>query len=72
MKVYGVYVRHKYEGGHVLPDLYKSYKKAKVLAKEYISETENNLDISKFKKMDKQQAWTNGIDVVAITEFKVL
>ena len=72
MKVYGVYVGVKYEGGSVMPSLYKSYAKAKRVAMDKIEFIEaDGGELSKFRKLDKEDAWCNGIDVVAIKKFNV-
>ena len=72
MKVYGVYTGIKHEGGGIDTNLFKSYAKAKQSAKHEMKNIEDDgWELSKFKKVDGRDSWSNGIDVVAIKTFKV-
>ena len=72
MKVYGVYIGIDREGGQVLPDIYTSYRAATDRAKAEIKSREyDDLELSKFDRVDGKDEWSNGIDIVAIKKFTI-
>ena len=72
MIVYGVYVGIDHGGGQVLPDIYTSYRAAMDRAKAEIKSREyDDLELSKFDRVDGKDEWSNGIDIVAIKKFTI-
>jgi hypothetical protein len=72
MRVYGIYIGQDHEGGMILPNLYKSYRTAKDVAKVEIKNLENDdWELSKFNKVEGKDKWGNGIDIVAIKKFTI-